>query len=81
VTLVLGDNIFYGAIPSSAPLRFQGRRPSSVISPDPERYGVVEFDAHGHAISIEEKPQQPKSNYAVPDFIFTTTTSSPPPRR
>lgn len=73
VALVLGDNIFYGA--------GLGRQLSNNINPDggivyayqvkdPERYGVVEFDAAMNAVSIEEKPQQPKSNYAVPGLYF-----------
>jgi len=73
VALVLGDNIFYGA--------GMGRMLKSYTKPkggvifayhvsDPERYGVVEFDATGKAISIEEKPTQPKSNYAVPGLYF-----------
>ena len=73
VCLVLGDNIFYGAeLPkmlrevnaSSAPTVF-GYRVS-----DPERYGVVEFDASGRAVSLEEKPSRPKSNYAVVGLYF-----------
>ena len=73
VCLVLGDNIFYGAeLPkmlrdvneSGAPTVF-GYRVS-----DPERYGVVEFDAHGRAVSLEEKPARPKSNYAVVGLYF-----------
>ena len=73
VCLVLGDNIFYGAdLPkmlraaagSSAPTVF-GYRVS-----DPERYGVVEFDAAGKAVSLEEKPARPKSNYAVVGLYF-----------
>ena len=73
VALVLGDNIFYGA--------GMGRMLKSYTKPkggvifayhvsDPERYGVVEFDDTGKAISIEEKPTQPKSNYAVPGLYF-----------
>jgi len=73
VALVLGDNIFYGA--------GMGRMLKSYTDPaggvifayhvsDPERYGVVEFDATGKAVSIEEKPTQPKSNFAVPGLYF-----------
>jgi len=73
VALILGDNIFYGsgfsklirehtdpdgAVVFAAPVR------------DPERYGVVEFDSNGRAISLEEKPSQPKSDYAVPGLYF-----------
>ena len=73
VCLVLGDNIFYGAdLPhmlktvnaSSSPTVF-GYRVA-----DPERYGVVEFDRAGNAVSLEEKPAQPKSNYAVVGLYF-----------
>lgn len=73
VTLILGDNIFYGGDSfQKAFADFQGG--ATIFGyhvHDPERYGVVEFDAQGRAISIEEKPQQPKSNYAVPGlYIF-----------
>lgn len=76
VCLVLGDNIFYGGGFSATLQRAvvnvnQGF--STVFGyhvQDPERYGVVEFDAEGHAISIEEKPKQPKSNYAVVGLYF-----------
>jgi len=73
VTLILGDNVFYGGdIFSKTFGEFHG---GAVIFGyhvnDPERYGVVEFDAAGKAISIEEKPKQPRSNYAVPGlYIF-----------
>lgn len=73
VALVLGDNIFYGA--------GLGTQLANNASPDggivyayqvsdPERYGVVEFDANMHAVSIEEKPEKPKSSYAVPGLYF-----------
>lgn len=73
VALILGDNIFYG--------RGLGRMLSEHTAPDgglvfayhvsdPERYGVVEFDEQGKVISIEEKPQVPKSNFAVPGLYF-----------
>jgi glucose-1-phosphate thymidylyltransferase len=73
VALILGDNIFYGS--------GFGQLVQSCVNPeggiifayhvnDPERYGVVEFDAAMNAISIEEKPAQPKSNYAVPGLYF-----------
>jgi len=73
VTLILGDNIFYGG--DSFQRAFTEFKSGATIFGyhvnDPERYGVVEFDAGGHAISIEEKPKQPKSNYAVPGlYIF-----------
>lgn len=71
--LILGDNIFYGS--------GLGRKLSANVDPDggvvfayhvsdPERYGVVEFDADNNALSIEEKPTTPKSNYAVPGLYF-----------
>jgi glucose-1-phosphate thymidylyltransferase len=73
VALVLGDNIFYGA--GLGRLLQQHQNPDGGVVfayhvSDPERYGVVEFDADGSAVSIEEKPQQPKSNYAVPGLYF-----------
>lgn len=73
VALILGDNIFYGA--GFGRLLQQHQSPDGGVVfayhvSDPERYGVVEFDAEGHAISIEEKPKQPKSNYAVPGLYF-----------
>ncbi|TIC78990.1 glucose-1-phosphate thymidylyltransferase RfbA [Crenobacter intestini] len=72
--LVLGDNIFYGHSFASL-LRDASAKPSgaSVFAyhvNDPERYGVVEFDATGKALSIEEKPKQPKSSYAVTGLYF-----------
>lgn len=72
--LVLGDNIFYGAGMDKT-LHEAGQNISGGIVfayhvSDPERYGVVEFDQHMKAISIEEKPKQPKSNYAVPGLYF-----------
>ncbi len=68
VTLILGDNIFFGgdAFPRAFADFTGGATIFAYYVRDPERYGVVEFDAHGHALSIEEKPPQPKSNYAVP---------------
>lgn len=73
VALILGDNIFYGA--GLGRLLQQHQDPGGGVVfayhvSDPERYGVVEFDASGKAISIEEKPQKPKSNYAVPGLYF-----------
>lgn len=72
--LVLGDNIFYGhdftGLLTSAAKQEQGATVFSYLVNDPERYGVVEFDAAGHAISIEEKPKQPKSRYAVTGLYF-----------
>ena len=73
VALVLGDNIFYGSGFSKL-LRASANPDGAVIFAypvsDPERYGVVEFDAAFHAISIEEKPEKPKSHYAVPGLYF-----------
>jgi glucose-1-phosphate thymidylyltransferase len=73
VCLVLGDNIFYGAeLPKM--LRAANDDPAPTVFgyrvADPERYGVVEFDKEGRAISLEEKPAQPKSNYAVVGLYF-----------
>lgn len=73
VALVLGDNIFYGAGFSKLLQSFNDINGAAVFAyevNDPERYGVVEFDENLKAISIEEKPQQPKSNYAVPGLYF-----------
>jgi glucose-1-phosphate thymidylyltransferase len=73
VALVLGDNIFYGQGLRkllAAAVANQGATVFGYPVSDPERYGVVEFDSTGKAISIEEKPQQPKSNYAVPGLYF-----------
>jgi len=74
VTLILGDNIFYGG--DTFQRAFADFKSGATIFGyhvnDPERYGVVEFDANGKAVSIEEKPKAPKSNYAVPDFTFST---------
>jgi glucose-1-phosphate thymidylyltransferase len=73
VALVLGDNIFYGSGFSKL-LQSSANPDGAVIFAypvsDPERYGVVEFDANYKAVSIEEKPAQPKSNYAVPGLYF-----------
>lgn len=72
--LVLGDNIFYGhelAINlQQAAAKKTGATVFAYPVNDPERYGVVEFDAHGRAISLEEKPQRPKSRYAVTGLYF-----------
>ncbi|MEY8516555.1 glucose-1-phosphate thymidylyltransferase RfbA [Lachnospiraceae bacterium 29-84] len=77
VALVLGDNIFYGQSFSKVLLRVAERtmsQPGATIFGyyvrDPREYGVVEFDEEGTAISIEEKPEYPKSNYAVPGLYF-----------
>jgi glucose-1-phosphate thymidylyltransferase len=73
VALILGDNIFYGAGFSKLVQSFNDVNGAAVFAyevHDPERYGVVEFDGSLKAISIEEKPKQPKSNYAVPGLYF-----------
>ena len=73
VALILGDNIFYGT--GLEQLLQENNNPEGGIIyayrvHDPERYGVVEFNSNGKAISIEEKPERPKSNYAVPGIYF-----------
>ncbi|SDG96009.1 glucose-1-phosphate thymidylyltransferase RfbA [Psychroflexus sediminis] len=73
VALILGDNIFYGT--GLDQLLQDNTNPDGGIIyayhvHDPERYGVVDFDSNGQVISIEEKPKQPKSNYAVPGIYF-----------
>lgn len=74
VALVLGDNIFYGQSFSKllrqVALREKGATIFGYYVRDPREYGVVEFDADGMAISIEEKPEHPKSNFAVPGLYF-----------
>jgi glucose-1-phosphate thymidylyltransferase len=77
VALILGDNIFYGSGLSSL-LQKNNDPEGGIIYAyrvhDPGRYGVVEFDKDGQAISIEEKPQKPKSNFAVPGIYFYDNT-------
>ncbi len=72
--LVLGDNIFYGADLETKLSAAAGKNDGGTVFAyrvnDPERYGVVDFDSDGRALSIEEKPQQPKSNYAVTGLYF-----------
>ncbi|MFN3967400.1 glucose-1-phosphate thymidylyltransferase RfbA [Flavobacterium sp.] len=73
VALVLGDNIFYGT--GLSELLLANNNPDGGVIyayhvHDPERYGVVDFDANGNVLSIEEKPEKPKSNYAVPGIYF-----------
>ena len=73
VALILGDNIFYGT--GLSDLLIANNNPDGGIIyayhvNDPERYGVVEFDVNGKVLSIEEKPESPKSNYAVPGIYF-----------
>ena len=74
VALILGDNIFYGnqltTILETTASRTEGATIFGYHVHDPQRYGVVEFDANGNVIAIEEKPKQPKSNYAVPGLYF-----------
>ena len=74
VCLVLGDNIFYGQSFGTqlkrASDKVQGATVFGYYVNDPERFGVVDFDAQGKALSIEEKPEQPKSNYAVTGLYF-----------
>ncbi len=77
VCLVLGDNIFYGhgftTLLANARGRITDEQVATVFGyyvSDPERYGVVDFDSDGNALSIEEKPQKPKSNYAVSGLYF-----------
>ncbi|WP_276785468.1 glucose-1-phosphate thymidylyltransferase RfbA [Thalassolituus oleivorans] len=74
VALVLGDNIFYGQYFSDilrrAVLRKQGATVFGYHVGEPEKYGVIEFDADGKALNIEEKPKHPKSNYAVTGLYF-----------
>ena len=72
--LVLGDNIFYGADFAQVLQRVVRQESGATVFAyyvsDPERYGVVSFDANGHALSLEEKPVQPQSNYAVTGLYF-----------
>jgi len=73
VALILGDNIFYGSGFSKLVQSFNNIDGAAIFAyevSDPERYGVVEFDAKFNALSIEEKPAFPKSNYAVPGLYF-----------
>jgi glucose-1-phosphate thymidylyltransferase len=74
VALILGDNIFYGhGLPellASAKARQKGATVFGYVVSDPQRYGVIELDAAGRPIAIEEKPKQPKSNYAVTGLYF-----------
>jgi glucose-1-phosphate thymidylyltransferase len=74
VALVLGDNIFYGQgfqrILHRASTRARGATVFAYAVKDPHRYGVVEFDEFGRAVSLEEKPEVPKSNFAVPGLYF-----------
>ena len=89
VALILGDNIFFGgdAFPRAVAAFRSGAAVFAYHVHDPQRYGVVEFDATGRAISLEEKPKQPKSNYAVPgvylydeNVVAFTKAQQPSPR-
>ena len=74
VSLVLGDNIFFGQNFSDKLVEASSQRKGATVFgyrvPDPERFGIVEFDKFGRALSIEEKPSTPKSNYAVTGLYF-----------
>ena len=73
VALVLGDNIFYGTGLGTQLRRFSDLDGGAIFAywvADPERYGVVEFDSDGRAVSLEEKPPRPRSNFAVPGLYF-----------
>ena len=74
VALVLGDNIFYGQgfqkLLYQASTQLRGATIFGYQVRDPQRYGVVEFDAGGRVVTLEEKPKQPKSNYAIPGLYF-----------
>ncbi|HSO12566.1 MAG TPA: glucose-1-phosphate thymidylyltransferase RfbA [Anaerolineales bacterium] len=74
VCLTLGDNIFYGGGMYTLLQECASLKEGAVIFGykvhDPERYGIVEFDEHGNVLSLEEKPEKPKSNYAVPGIYF-----------
>lgn len=73
VALILGDNIFYGTGLQATLQNSTNPSGGTIFAyevQDPERYGVVEFDKNGKAISLEEKPKKPKSNYAVPGIYF-----------
>ena len=89
VALILGDNIFFGgdAFPRAVAAFRSGAAVFAYHVHDPQRYGVVEFDGTGRAISLEEKPKQPKSNYAVPgvylydeNVVAFTKAQQPSPR-
>jgi len=71
--LILGDNIFHGSGMGKTLSRMSGRSGATIFAQkvsDPERYGVIEFDSSGKALSIEEKPKRPKSKYVVPGLYF-----------
>lgn len=73
VALILGDNIFYGPGVGTSLRRFREVRGGSIFAywvANPSAYGVVEFDSEGRALALEEKPERPKSNYAIPGLYF-----------
>lgn len=75
VAMILGDNMFYGSHLPEILKRANAREEATIFGyyvKDPRRYGVVEIDKQGNAVSIEEKPEEPKSNYAVPGLYFYT---------
>ena len=76
VTMILGDNMFYGEhLPESLKRAYNREDEATIFGyyvKDPRAYGVVEIDENGHAISIEEKPEKPKSHFAVPGLYFYT---------
>jgi glucose-1-phosphate thymidylyltransferase len=77
VSLVLGDNIFYGAGLGTRLRRFEELTGAAIFGyrvSDPRAYGVVEFDGDGRALSLEEKPERPRSSYAVPGLYFYDET-------
>jgi glucose-1-phosphate thymidylyltransferase len=80
VCMILGDNIFYGygfgALLREVASRDLGATIFGYHVNDPERFGVVEFDSDGRVLSVEEKPERPKSNYAVTGTVFLLTTES-----
>ena len=73
VALILGDNIFHGPGMGTALQKMSGRHGATVFAyevPNPQEYGVIQFDSSGQAISIEEKPKSPKSNFVIPGLYF-----------
>src|SRR5690606_14297656 len=74
VCLVLGDNLFYGHELAKSLLAASRRKEGATVfgyhTKQPEQYGVVEFDSDGNVVSLEEKPEKPKSHYAVPGIYF-----------